>query len=503
MMDSVRGVLILRAADGYSRNALLANQVDFFKRYGSMGNNRAQQAANWLSAAGSMMPFVMGCLSSRLGSCRVTFVLLGCSLEIMGIALVAGAASFGDKGLCRWLILLGLFGPFTLGFGAVTSSLPVVGSGLVAEEVKGLFMQAYFAALAAGGMAGILAAAMWQAWNLDAVGLVLAACVLLLGTLALACQHGSSCMGKEALCGAKSVPSQELDGEAAAAPQQNHKAQLPLARLWLLPMFLPFSGAYLQWTSSWYIQTQYMNCNLWGWKVPESMLQFVERVVALLALLALRELFRRFGQEQDSEPFQEIAARRLRWRMFAGTVVAGVAMAVSAVVEVARREWTSPEAGEHQVSSLSVVLQLPQFILIAIAEAFMYPAQTEWASDSPILVGLVCSVQAIAAALLGFIVGYLEVWIPNGSPTSGRYDLFFLALSILCFASAGGLFLLPPNVWRPGCSPYSDEEDAQKGPNLFTFEDSSSLATSEDTDIALSERNSSEEAVKEDCGTSP
>lgn len=458
-MDYVRGALALRAADGFARNALLANQVELFTRYGGLGNNGAQQASKWLSAVSSVMPLALGFCAARLKWPLRSFVLFGCCLEIAGISLVAESAALGGGHiLSRPLLMLGLFGPFAVGFGAVTSSLPVLATERLIETARGKFMQVFFAFLAAGGMAGILAAAMWQAWRLEPVGLAFAALILICGTIALALDFNPCCEYSR-----KDDNNDESEVEVAIVSEsrrEEHEESFTLQQLMPLLLLIPFYGAYLQWTTSWYVQTQYLNRQLWRWEVPVCLMQFVERVGCLIALLALRRLWElsRFEQEgffsavasfHSSQPPLPATARLLRTRLSMGCVMAALAMTASAAVEVTRRDWTPRLPGEPQISSLSIVWQTPQFVLIAISEALLFPAQTEWASGSPTLVGLGCAVQALAAALLSLIVRNLQVWIPEGSPNEGRYDLYFMVLAVSCVLSACAFFLLPPSSWVP------------------------------------------------------
>lgn len=466
-------ILLFRAADGFSRNMLFANQIDLFQRYGQLGGNSAQRAAKFLNAVSSVTPLAAALVTSRCAQQLQLIVALGSLTEIAGLLLVAAAvvlatpqdmndgvvlgftasdlkALGGGGPLGRELLFLGFFGAFALGFGLVASSLPVLASASMTRSERPRFMQLFFAFLTAGSVLGTSSAAFAQASGYYVRGLLIAAGVLSIGTCTL-------------VLGAR----QEVGAERGSTKCGALKAvqMLPLLTM------LPFYACYCQWTTSWYVQTEFLDRRLGGTEIPPAMLQVLERIFTLFWLFSLPRLWlplrRRLehAKEQntpllDKSPAtnDKISAQlpsedcRVAWqfvraRLAAGSAVAGLAMVSSSVIEVLRRDFVPRIPGSTEVSSLSVIWLLPQFALIAASEALIYPAITEFTSSSTILSGISLAVQAVAAAGLGVLLGQLEVWIPNTTPNDGHYDYYFMVLGLLSFTASIVIYTLPIRSW--------------------------------------------------------
>eukprot|EP00928_Gymnodinium_smaydae_P026410 TRINITY_DN20755_c0_g1_i1.p1 TRINITY_DN20755_c0_g1~~TRINITY_DN20755_c0_g1_i1.p1 ORF type:complete len:442 (-),score=86.96 TRINITY_DN20755_c0_g1_i1:76-1401(-) len=410
----VTGTLLLRFSDGFSRNVIFANQLDLLQRFAGLGQNSAQQAAKFLSATCSLGPLVIGAAATKQRWHLPHVVLLGCTFEAMGIAGVAcgAAASVGAD-----VVLMSLFVFYAVGYGAITSALPVVGAAEVAPHDRAFFMQNFFACLAAGSMLGIAVAGVAETLSLYVEGYMIACFVLSAGTVAFSMRR--SVASSSASSGAVEVASRRVR----------------FAYVWQLVALVPFYMAYLQWTTSWYVQTTFMDRRVAGLRVPACFPQLVERLGALLGLVLLR----RFCSERSSPP--SIAAR-----FAGGCLLSGAALAASALVEQQRR--AAPRLVENStISSLHVAWQAPQFLLIAAAEAVIFPAQTEWAAGSSTLVGLACATQAAAAVLLGLALPHLQAWVPQEGPDAGRYDLYFLTLGGGCLLTAVLFLLIPKSAW--------------------------------------------------------
>mmetsp|Transcript_150825 Transcript_150825/g.482796 ORF Transcript_150825/g.482796 Transcript_150825/m.482796 type:complete len:479 (+) Transcript_150825:84-1520(+) len=417
------GTLLLRAADGIARNIVFANQIDVLQRYAGLGQNSAQQQAKFLSALCCSTPLVFGFASRRLALPLPRLVLVGVLLEVLGISILAAAAAgfLGSE-----LVLVGLFGPYACGFGAITSTLPVLGMQEVPASLRPAFSQQFFACLSAGSILGILIAGAAQL--LDAYAEAFALATLLLA-------GGATCF----------MLRRPPAGGAADKPDEggDHKPDegcLGRRSLWLLLMLVPFYAAYLQWTTSWYVQALAMNRDIFGVAAPACLLQIVERGTALILNIVLGVVLRDYGPRVSLEK-----------RLAAGCSLAGLALVVSGVVERIRR--AAPRLpGDTGVSSLSVGWLVPQFCSIAAAEAVVFPAQSEWAAGRPDLIGLTVVTQAAAAFALGLLLPSLSDWLPQSSINQGHYDLFFFSLAAGCAASAAVLLSVPSRVWGSSAS---------------------------------------------------
>merc|ERR1712100_573786 len=90
-------------------------------------------------------------------------VVFGCFLEILGVGATACTAVGAAPAA---LLILGLFVFYGIGYGALTSALPVVATAGLAQAERPAFMQNFFATLAAGAILGILVAGVLQTWDL-------------------------------------------------------------------------------------------------------------------------------------------------------------------------------------------------------------------------------------------------------------------------------------------------------------------------------------------------
>mmetsp|Transcript_107036 Transcript_107036/g.301173 ORF Transcript_107036/g.301173 Transcript_107036/m.301173 type:complete len:445 (-) Transcript_107036:103-1437(-) len=407
-------VLWLRACDGFSRNMLYANQIDLFQRLAGLGESDALRAASFLSAVSSLLPLVIGILVT---SCAIRPRIVACVggvLECLGLATVAIAmAHILDPSLGRLLAAVGVFGVYSLGFSFLTSTLPVYGRLAAGVEGRAEFMQHFFAALACGSIVGIMAAGVCQVDDDYTQGFMAAVVVLALGLAGL--------LAGAARCGGP----EDTHGDCAA---RRGDMQGIFPNLWPLLALLPFYAAYFQWTTTWYVQAEFMN-RTWvgGAIVPNDALQVVERIAAIVSLFALPQIWKlpRFGG----------APTPLR-RLALGSVIAAVALAVSGVLEVARKGRVQAAQSDGQSSSLHVAWLVPQYAIIGLAEAIVFPAQTEWASGSAAIVGLGVAIHASASCGLGFALPYLRDWLPQASPNRGHYELYFFSIAASCVVAA-------------------------------------------------------------------
>ncbi|CAK9018959.1 unnamed protein product [Durusdinium trenchii] len=448
------GCLAFRLADGFARNALLANQIMLFQHLCHFGTNTAQRAAKFLNAACAVTPLVVGAYQSRSGMKLSMLVLLGCVLEALCTATTAVVGASPDWAL-SWeptirphesYAIVFVLTAYALGYGAVTSAMPVMTRRAAPEgSLCAGLMQAFVAVLSAGAIMGISAAALAQSYHEDHWALLSAVIALACGICFLPPIGGTPLpfarcilrlalrLGPEelALWEAREEATNRLLGTSTtplgAASEQSLSQLMPL--FWRLLLLVPFYGAAIQWTTSWYVQTAYLDRNVAGFKVPVCLLQAFERLMSLAALTLLRGTF--------------VLKLKPSTRLSLGSFLAALSMFCSAGVEIWRRDWSQRLAGDPDISSLTVLWLLPQFALIAAAEAFVYPASAEFVSASTWHYGLGCLVQAAAVAMLGLVLGQLQDWIPESSPNDGHYDKFFACVGAACLI-ATVLFLAFP-----------------------------------------------------------
>jgi len=436
------GCLIFRLADGFARNALFANQITLFQSLCGFGSNTAQRAAKILSAACSVAPLLLGAVQSHFNLHLPNLVLVGCFLEAFctAVAALRGAAPMIFESLPVQprpiLLVVGICFCYALAYGAVTSAMPTMTRKSAPEGslCTGL-MQAFVAFLSAGAIAGIAAAALAHSFHEDHLALFSAVVVLLLGICFIPPLGGTplSCarrilrwagIRKEDLV---TWENDEVNENTANASRPESTPLMPL--LWRLMLCVPFYEAAVQWTTSWYVQTLYVDRTVAGFVIPACLLQAFERASSLATLTLLRATF--------------VLKLKTSTRLALGSLLAAMAMFVSAYVECWRRDWTPRLPGHPAVSSLSILWLLPQFALIAAAEAFIYPASAEFLSTSAFAYGLGCAVHAAAVASLGVLLGHLKEWIPESSPNEGHYDKFYLSLGSACLVGTLLLIAFP------------------------------------------------------------
>jgi len=417
----VTGVLVLRGLDALSLNMLFANQIDLFQRYAGLTDRGAQQVAQWLSALSCAMPAIVGSISERRGIAPLTTVRFGGLLKIGGlVAITLAASDLTSESVGRILILVGLGGAYTIGYGAIVSSLPIVARSAVEPARRAAFMQTFFAVLALGGLLGIFASGLAEVNDAYSMSFACATVVLTIGVIVL------------------QISAVNQDSCRVVENSKHDATETKPTERWPLLALVPFYLAYAQWTTSWYVQAQYMDRRVFGYLVPVVAGSLVERIVALTSLLLFKQLW-------EKNKFGFKAPPPLK-RLGFGCLCAAASLVAAGILEIARRDyWPRIAASSNghlksttsEVSDLGIVWLLPQFFLIAVAEAVVFPAQTEWASSSPELVGLACAVQAVSCSLLGIALPLLPAdWIPAGSPNGGHYENYFFAMALLGFISA-------------------------------------------------------------------
>lgn len=160
-------------------------------------------------------------------------------------------------------------------------------------------------------------------------------------------------------------------------------------------------------------------------------------------------------------------------RMGIGMVISIIAMIVAGLVE----QWRLKCANEGETSSLSILWQIPQFVLVGVSEAFIYVAQWEFfASQIPdglksLGLGLSMSSSALGSFLCTIIVTLvMKVTSKHGKPgwippnlNEGHMDrFFFLSAALIAFDLV--LFITCANRFK--CIKLEKRDEGKETPAL-------------------------------------
>eukprot|EP00929_Paragymnodinium_shiwhaense_P097882 TRINITY_DN59468_c0_g1_i2.p1 TRINITY_DN59468_c0_g1~~TRINITY_DN59468_c0_g1_i2.p1 ORF type:complete len:305 (+),score=33.14 TRINITY_DN59468_c0_g1_i2:103-1017(+) len=274
------GILGLRGADGFARNIIFANQISLFQRHLGCSPNSAQQVAKLLSGVCSFFPTVFGWLVERSSWPLEGAVLFGCFSEIIAIMCIAFSASplsstDGPDG--RYVLGFGLLILYPIGYGVLTSTLAPLGSSETAAHQRPVFFGSFFAWLAAGGLIGIFFGGLLETQGCDWVAYLTALGVFSAGTCVFKLRR-------------RKVLPRDLEEQLLSSPVSPFAAGRRPA-MWPLFALVPFYCTYLQWTTSWYVQAQYMHRGWNGFYVPACYPQGWERMLSLIFLKALPKFF--------------------------------------------------------------------------------------------------------------------------------------------------------------------------------------------------------------------
>lgn len=215
------------------------------------------------------------------------------------------------------------------------------------------------------------------------------------------------------------------------------KCILRLVPIWLCSIL--FSTSYSQMMSVFIEQAQAMDNTVWKLKIPPAGMDVFE----ILGVTAFVFIYR-FGivkvmTKVSHEPTE-------LQRMGTGLVISTAAMITSGVVEQQRlMRAVTGGAGGDASSTLSILWQIPQYLLIGASEVFMYVTMTEFFNDQlPEGLRSLGSAMSVASMSAGSFASSLLVtlvmtitcrggrpgWIPQDL-NKGHVDWFFYLIAAL------------------------------------------------------------------------
>lgn len=212
------------------------------------------------------------------------------------------------------------------------------------------------------------------------------------------------------------------------------KCILRLVPIWLCSIL--YSTTYSQMSSIFIEQAAAMDNSFFKFKIPPAGISVFE-IVGVTAFVFIYELgIVKLCSKISREPTE-------LQRMGVGLVISTVAMITSGLVEQQRLKCTTREA--EMSSSLSILWQIPQYVLIGASEVFMYVTMTEFFNhelpEGLKSLGSALSVASMSAgnyasSLLVTLVmaitckGNQAGWIPEDL-NKGHVDRFFFVIAAL------------------------------------------------------------------------
>ncbi|RLN39347.1 hypothetical protein C2845_PM01G00240 [Panicum miliaceum] len=217
------------------------------------------------------------------------------------------------------------------------------------------------------------------------------------------------------------------------------KCILRLVPIWVCSIL--YSTAYSQMSSVFIEQAQAMDASLWGLSIPAAGMGVFEILGVTAFVFIYSFCIARVVSKVVSREPTELE------RMGVGLVISTLAMITSGVVEQQRlRHATTTQASSS--SSLTILWQIPQYVLIGASEVFMYVTMTEFFNDQlPEGMRSLGSAMSVASMSAGNFASSLLVtvvmaitckggqasagcWIPQDL-NQGHVDRFFFVIAAL------------------------------------------------------------------------
>ncbi|OEL15757.1 Protein NRT1/ PTR FAMILY 7.3 [Dichanthelium oligosanthes] len=214
------------------------------------------------------------------------------------------------------------------------------------------------------------------------------------------------------------------------------KCILRLAPIWLCSIL--YSTAYSQMSSVFIEQAQAMDGSLWKLKIPPAGMGVFE----ILGVTAFVFIYRFCIVKILSKVWREPSELQ---RMGIGLVISTLAMIMSGAVEQQRLKHATTTRNQAS-SSLTMLWQIPQYVLIGASEVFMYVTMTEFFNDQlPEGLRSLGSAMSVASMSAGNFASSLLVtlvmavtcckggqagWIPQDL-NRGHVDRFFFVIALL------------------------------------------------------------------------
>ncbi|PUZ43333.1 hypothetical protein GQ55_9G653000 [Panicum hallii var. hallii] len=217
------------------------------------------------------------------------------------------------------------------------------------------------------------------------------------------------------------------------------KCILRLAPIWVCSIL--YSTAYSQMSSVFIEQAQAMDASLWGLKIPAAGMGVFEILGVTAFVFIYSFCIARIVSKVVSREPTELE------RMGAGLVISTLAMITSGLVEQQRLKHATTLTQPSSSSSLTILWQIPQYVLIGASEVFMYVTMTEFFNDQlPEGLKSLGSAMSVASMSAGNFASSLLVtvvmaitckggqaagcWIPQDL-NQGHVDRFFFVIAAL------------------------------------------------------------------------
>jgi dipeptide/tripeptide permease len=229
-------------------------------------------------------------------------------------------------------------------------------------------------------------------------------------------------------------------------PIDDHFVRACFALIRLAPLCaleVPLLIAYDQMTTAFLTQGEKMESSIFGIHMAPALMQNVDPIVVIIASIAIEQYLYPHLRQRDRMP-------SVLTRFFLGNLLGLLSLLCAYFVEVAVM------SSEHDLYSVPIWWQVPQFAFIAVGEIFMistgYEVAFTYAPDELKAVASATNLMffAIAGYLSSGLFVVCESWMPDFNekqPSSYRdshYDFYFLLLGVICSAGCFACAMFRP-----------------------------------------------------------
>jgi peptide/histidine transporter 3/4 len=262
--------------------------------------------------------------------------------------------------------------------------------------------------------------------------------------------HGFKFLDRAAMITSKEISPERIEGNdpwylCTVTQVEEVKSILRLIPIWLCTIL--YSVVFTQMASLFVEQGAAMNTTVFNFHVPPASMSSFD----ILSVAAFIFIYRRVLDPLVArlKKYSDKGLTELQ-RMGIGLVIAILAMVVAGIVEHFRLKYVTKDCDTCiNTSDLSIMWQIPQYVLIGASEVFMYVGQLEFFNkEAPEGLKSFGSALCMTSISLGNYVSSLLVtivmkisskseqmpgWIP-GNLNKGRLDMFYFLLAILTTA---------------------------------------------------------------------
>lgn len=420
-------VLAFQSCLSFAYYGATANLVLLLENYAGATENSSESLVNYFGAVVGLTPLLGGYLSDKVMGCYNTILLgavvLATSLVALTIAVQLHSA--------RMFLLPILFLLVPLGYGLLTANVNVFGSHQFADEKdKTSWFSWFYFCINIGSMLAFLIPGMIQQNYTFSGGLALPCGVLITGLCVFASASGKFVH-----------PSPEEPSVEDCLVEKAVKTDSTQVWRKVMPSMLltiVFSICYCQMQTTWFVQAMWMNRMVLGFELPVSYMFCADPIFVMLGIYLLEGFIFPYLRQIKRMPSPIT-------RMMIGMGFACCGMYSAYHVERLRLQAvidiTKP-------SPVSMLLQLPQFAFVAIAEIFVYTTIMDFAiSQAPdSMKSTMNAVNTFMGCIANIIAGVMTTacssWIPPSNPNLGHYDRFYLLLGALSFIGGLGFHML-------------------------------------------------------------